>query len=540
MIGRRDSLGRLAAAIRRLRREERGLTIVEGVVAALLLVLGALSVLQVFDASTRNNFRAEQSQVLNNRLQAELEAIGALPYDEIAMTGSPGSSGDPNDPRWRVQGASFAVARNGSDLKQMAINGQPIPGSDDTVEGGVVDPGPAPFSTGDISGEIYRFVTWTSDADCPACGSGVMKRVVVAANVDQAAVSFDRSFQEVHTDVADPEALPEDNPAPPGEEADGSTASFWLTDTTCDNSTRQETTADHPTHDTRGRCADGPQTGGERGAPDLMFVEAPALCEGCTIQDQELFDYSTDVSTPEPEPIGLTMPWAATDSCLLEPALATVDVKRLLDGVVSVLSLPGLPGDLDGVLDAVTTDPDKHRRVHTWVSPPVQGSGGVLAGTGTLELYTKTVNGTLHQGEICAWLSVRQEVEIPVCVIDLLGVCVPIGSTTIEVDLPTVNVGILSSGECRSGVGLDLSSFRYSQTQWPSDWTLISMPLCFVSVDAAGAVVPTALPPESRVALSLMVSRSGTEPGEGLELMYDAVGFESRLELATETVIPFG
>lgn len=37
-----------------------------------------------------------------------------------------------------------------------------------------------------------------------------------------------------------------------------------------------------------------------------------------------------------------------------------------------------------------------------------------------------------------------------------------------------------------------------------------------------------------------MVKRGGTEPGQGLEFMYDHVDFESRLQLETETVIPFG
>jgi hypothetical protein len=48
------------------------------------------------------------------------------------------------------------------------------------------------------------------------------------------------------------------------------------------------------------------------------------------------------------------------------------------------------------------------------------------------------------------------------------------------------------------------------------------------------------LPPNSRIAISLMVRKSGTDHGQGLEFMYDAVGFESRLELETNQIFSFG
>ena len=75
--------------------DERGMTIVEVAVAGLILLIGALSSLQLFDVGARNTYRAEESQVLTNRLQAELERIEALPYEQIAMTANPGTIGRP-------------------------------------------------------------------------------------------------------------------------------------------------------------------------------------------------------------------------------------------------------------------------------------------------------------------------------------------------------------------------------------------------------------------------------------------------------------
>ena len=98
------------------------------------------------------------------------------------------------------------------------------------------------------------------------------------------------------------------------------------------------------------------------------------------------------------------------------------------------------------------------------------------------------------------------------------------------------------------GQGLNLTyfSFRNSDIRptplpnWPSEWSKVSVPLCFAAVNAAGLVIPAVLPPNSRVVLSLMVKRGGTQPGQGLEFMYDHPDFESRLQLETNRIIGFG
>ena len=113
--------------VRRLRRrlrEQSGFTVVEGAVAGLLLMFGALGTLQLFDTSTRAGFRAEESQTLNNRLQAELEEIKQLPFAGMALTSLPSHSSDSNDPRWRVNGSNFAISSDGGILKPMVVDAQ--------------------------------------------------------------------------------------------------------------------------------------------------------------------------------------------------------------------------------------------------------------------------------------------------------------------------------------------------------------------------------------------------------------------------------
>ena len=79
---------------------------VETLVAFLLLVVGVLATFQLIDTSRRTTLRAEESQVINDIGQRELEQIRALDYDEIALSGTPAPSGDPDNPGSRVGGTS--------------------------------------------------------------------------------------------------------------------------------------------------------------------------------------------------------------------------------------------------------------------------------------------------------------------------------------------------------------------------------------------------------------------------------------------------
>jgi hypothetical protein len=95
--------------LRALLAADRGFTVTEALVAGFLLVLGSLAVIAIQSASSRNTYRAEQSQVVSNRLQDELEQIKQLPFEEIALAAAPDTSPDPDDPNSRVSGVSFDV-----------------------------------------------------------------------------------------------------------------------------------------------------------------------------------------------------------------------------------------------------------------------------------------------------------------------------------------------------------------------------------------------------------------------------------------------
>jgi len=461
---------------------EDGMTIVEVVVAGLILVLGAVGVLGVVDAATRNTFRAEQSQVVSNVLQSEMEELRQLPYEELALTETPPDSGDPADPNSRVSsGTFFYTGRNNTGLKPLVYNGSSNKG--DPVAGGVVDPGPTPFTVGDVKGQIYRYVVWDTCPSALCAERQLLKRAVVAVRLDTTASGGTRRYQEVQGQFVDPDAEPATFPSQEPGGDDALTWTLWLTDTPCNQSERlahPATNGSHATHNTRGDCAAGLKTGNVPGAPDLLWTEAPP--DGTDFK----YDYAQDV---EPQPVG------------------DEGLQMLSGGSCGSTEMTDLAR---GVATAADATPTTFQKVHRWLSPPMpsgEGAGDVLlTGDGNLNLWTRTIGGAVYQGRLCAWLFVRAY-----------------GKDTIT-DTLAVNLG----------PPLNLH-FEHFATAWPSSgWTEVSIPLGFGYAEEGGALP---IPPGARLGLALSV---GNDTPSGLQILYDEPSFESRLQLETTGATPPG
>jgi Tfp pilus assembly major pilin PilA len=459
---------------RGLRRDE-GLTVVEVMVAAMILVIGALAVLQVVDVAARNNYRGEEAQVVSNRLQQEIEKIKRLPYAQLALTGLPQDTIELADPRWRTQGTNFAVTKQGGSPQPLIYDGGALYDGG-TVSGGAVDPNPTPFTSGDVHGNVYRFVVWENDATCSEAlcpGPQDLKRVIVAVRADTTASGGVRPYQEVQSQVVDPQVEPADNesPPPPG----GDTSKPWtlfLTDTTCNNDTRQPVSGDHATQNTRAVCSSGVATGNTPGAPDLLYTSAPPLDP-----EAPIFDYATDVEpTVNPEQDkGLQMLPQSTSGCGIDAL-----------GVAS--------GDVEA--------DEKWRRVHRWLTPAIpSGYDILLNGSATLALWSQTVNSVSYPGQICIWLFKRQT--------DGQGV-------TTDTAIAPVTGG---------------TSFTFSQSSWPTTWTELPISLSFQT--------GVHLLPGERLGLAIAIDPAGTGDGsQGLQFMYDEPSFDSRLEVKTGSTLP--
>jgi type II secretory pathway pseudopilin PulG len=476
-------------------REERGMTVIEVMVAALLLVIGALAVLGVGDAATRNTYRAEQSQVVVNRLQAELEHVRQLPFREVALSSPPPTSADPDNPASRVSGTQFALNRDGTNPQPMAVKGGTNP------DGGGVGCGAGfgqpecnvipteSFQSGDVHGQIYRYVTYPgAPAGCPDCTAADLKRVVIAITIDDTASGGERVYQEVQSDIANPARTPTNNEQPPPCSGDcgegGQIANFWLTDTACNQTTRQPIAGSHLTHNTRGACSNGLQTGNTRGAPDLMFNELPPP-QGTN--NDPLFGYGTDVSSQP----GLTIrrPTEATtpNGCLLTaPLLSQLDFPLL------------------------NVEPSKQQRMHMWLTNQLTSDFRLLTtGSGTLKLWTKSVGAASYSGKICIWVFKR------VTVLNLLGQQITVDIPAINLDPPLVNA----------------THFTFQRNPWPTDWTPISVPMNFIwATDALSGLNILGQP---RLGLAITVEK-GSTTGPGVEFAYDHPDAESRLEVQND------
>jgi type II secretory pathway pseudopilin PulG len=478
-------------------RGDDGMTIVEVMVAALILVTGALAVLGMVGTAARGSYRDEQSQVVSNRLQSEMEQILQLPYDRIALTGIPADSNDTNNPAWRIQGTSYAITQDGTNPRALVYNGSSL-ASGGTVSGGSVSATPTTFASGDVHGTIYRYVVWENDPSCPevTCpGSQDLKRVIVAIRLDGGPVGGAvRHYQELQSQLSNPATSPVNDPNPgpactggadcqPDGTCTGTNCTggggntstpwtFWLTDTSCNNTARQPVAGDHLTHNTRGNCATGVKSGNDPGAPDLIVNQAAPL-----VAETPLYDYATDVE-PSQNPDqdkGLQM---------LRPSTAGCDAHAL-----TVAS------------GAEQDDPTRFQELHEWLSSPIPAGYDVaLDGSGTLNLWTQSVNAASYAGEICVWLFVQST---------------DAGGNPVRTAATNPSTGA--------------SYFTYQQATWPTGWTETHIPLSF----SLGAHLTEG----TRVGLAIGVDRDGTG-ADGMQLLYDEPSFDSRLELKTHSSPP--
>jgi type II secretory pathway pseudopilin PulG len=470
--------------IRSRLRHDAGFTLVETLVAGIILVVGLLGVLLAFDTSTRSTFRAEESQVALNVAQRELEEMRNLDYDEVALSSAPSASSDPDDPRSRVSGTLFDLNDDGIDA-DLVINGGSLEGGGQ-VEGGLVNPGPEEFENGDVSGKIFRFVVWRNDPRCtPTQCPGLqdLKRAVVAVKLDTAPISYERPYVEAHSDFIDPDDSALANPPGPG--GDPVVAQqFWLSDTTCDHDQRQDIVLDppesdgHPLHNTLGTCDSELQTGTTPGAADALLRSQPPDPSPADPTDPPLFDYATD----------------------LEPTGVPPDSDKGLQLARQDQSGCSFAGD----------GGDAQQEVHRWMSGPLPFAFDMRA-KATLELYTRSLGDAVHQGEICVFLFRRHDVD---------------SSTATDTAISLSSASAESRPDEIWQCGLEPPDVSCATTAWPSDrWARLQIELNYPQ---------TTVPVNDRVGVAIAMEHDGT-PAEAVQLEYDDPDFRSRLEVDTTT-----
>jgi Tfp pilus assembly protein PilE len=480
---------------------EAGFTIIEVLIAAMILTLAALATFGVMAAAVRNGQRAKQTQVALDRAQEEMEKLHSLTYKQLAMTTTPGHVTSTLNPNSRVANGTFALRREPpSEYATMAVNGGSLYGGG-FIEGGLVTPGPISFKDGDVTGKLYRYIVWRNDSKCPESEEGKKnfcpgpqdyKQIVVAAKLDTPGnQSAERGYVEVQSKAVDPSATA--NPTTGGGSggsggggSEGGTGNsvtaqqFFLTDTPCaanGSTERQEITGDHLLHNTLGTCASGPQTGSTIGAPDALLLGGPPDPAPEDPTNPPLYDYSNDgylQATPETG--------------------KGVQIKR---------------DDTSGCHYTPTGTVNPESKVHRWVSDPFAATFK-MNGKVTLEFYTRTLNDALYHGTLCVYLYDRHETGT--------------GTKTIATDSLLKN---------KSGGAAYWKYEPQGNGFWPRNaWTKVRLTMEF-----EGA--PYMIPVGDRLGVALSVDPGNTD-AESIPIVYDHPNYPTRIEVDTTTPIGGG
>jgi prepilin-type N-terminal cleavage/methylation domain-containing protein len=175
------------AARGELARED-GFTLIELMVAIMVLAVGLVALVTSFDHSRDLVSVAEKTEVASHRAERELERILSLSYASVAHPSTPASSLNSADPAFYVDGTSYRYDQDSSPLPPETL-AAPATGASATNPP-ANDPLRAPQTWNDsesrLTGRIQSFITWTgtddycTDADRSRCA----KRVTVAATVD--------------------------------------------------------------------------------------------------------------------------------------------------------------------------------------------------------------------------------------------------------------------------------------------------------------------------------------------------------------------
>ena len=160
---------------RSLRRED-GMTLVEVLIAALLMAVGVIAMISVFDSSRGLVTTSEKNDVTAHQGEAALERVLALDYKGIALTTTPSHSTTSTDPDYYVQsGGTYQWDQSGS--------AQPAdPLVVDGTGGAVVHVSTWSDGQSRLSGSVYRYVTWVDDPNVP--GTQDAKRVTIAVTAN--------------------------------------------------------------------------------------------------------------------------------------------------------------------------------------------------------------------------------------------------------------------------------------------------------------------------------------------------------------------
>ena len=128
-------------------RDERGMTMIELMVAAVICAVGIMATIGVIDNSRDISVKSEKRETMSHQAQRELEKVMELPFTSLAHTSLPTSSPWAGTP----SGQNFAYDRKDTTKTEQLISS--------TTGGVTVNNSAWTDNQSRLSGRVYRFVT---------------------------------------------------------------------------------------------------------------------------------------------------------------------------------------------------------------------------------------------------------------------------------------------------------------------------------------------------------------------------------------------
>lgn len=178
--------------------QEHGFTLVEMLVAVLLLSIGIVTTIGVFTSSKKLSLSAQRHEIAIHQGQRAIEYMRSVPYDDLGLSSAPAVANRLETDTNRIGYFNGVSTTDGSLFTARSLAGVNPAVSEhfvltDTEPTALVNPTPQAFSVGtaNISGKVYRYVTWR-DEDCGVNASAAQicpgyqdtKRITVAVTVD--------------------------------------------------------------------------------------------------------------------------------------------------------------------------------------------------------------------------------------------------------------------------------------------------------------------------------------------------------------------
>ncbi len=209
-------------------RGEQGLTLVEVLIASLVLTVGIVALIGAFANGRKLTLLSERRTVMAHRAQLELERLQTYPYRELAMIASPSHSSETSNPDYYVTAGSPATYQYGegkTESESVVVAAKAGTEEEKACkstseaeiksECGIVWAAPTgkscatyvgacEWSSGAVSGKIYDFVTAHEDVGCTKCVSKTYERLTVVVTVKVPSGTREPAPVRISTLIAEP------------------------------------------------------------------------------------------------------------------------------------------------------------------------------------------------------------------------------------------------------------------------------------------------------------------------------------------------